>query len=125
MLNASPTPLIVTDGDLAANVASYARHLRAANLSPTTQRAYLGALRLLATFLHERGMPSDVASIRREHLEAFIEDQLARLRPASAANRYASLRPFFACEIGEPAGGVAARGGSVDGVVVLPRRRGR
>ncbi len=40
-------------------------------------------------------MPTDVAAIRREHLEAFIEDQLARLEPASAANRYASIRPFF------------------------------
>lgn len=32
MLNVSSTPLIVTDGDLAANVASYAPHLRAASL---------------------------------------------------------------------------------------------
>lgn len=96
VLNAFSTPPIVTDGDLAANVASYARHLRAANLSPQTRRAYLGALAQLALFLAERGMPTDVAVIRREHLEAFIEDQLARLRPASAANRYASIRPFFA-----------------------------
>jgi site-specific recombinase XerD len=28
-------------------------------------------------------------------VEAFIEDQLARVRPASAANRFASLRSFF------------------------------
>jgi hypothetical protein len=34
VLNVSSTPLMVTDGDLASNVASYARHLRAANLSP-------------------------------------------------------------------------------------------
>jgi len=40
-------------------------------------------------------MPTDVAAIRREHVEAFITDQLARLAPASAANRYSSLRPFF------------------------------
>ena len=96
VLNASSTPFMVTDGDLASNVASYARHLRAANLSPQTRRAYLGALTQLAAFLGERGMPTDVAAIRREHLEAFVEDQLARLRPASAANRYASMRPFFA-----------------------------
>ncbi len=55
---------------------SYARHLRAANLSPKTQRAYLDGLALLAAFLTSRGMPTDVAAIRREHLEAFIEDQL-------------------------------------------------
>ena len=96
MAIASSTPPIVTDGDLSANVASYARHLRAANLSPKTQRAYLDGLARLATFLVHRGMPTDVAAVRREHLESFIEDQLTRLRPASAANRYSSLRPFFA-----------------------------
>jgi site-specific recombinase XerD len=76
-------------------VASYARHLRAANLTPATQRAYLDALRQLAEFLARTGMPTDVAAITREHVEAFISDQLARLAPASAANRYSSLRPFF------------------------------
>lgn len=40
-------------------------------------------------------MPTDVAAITREHVEAFITDQLARLAPASAASRYSSLRPFF------------------------------
>ena len=82
------TPRIVTDGDLAANAASYARHLRAANLTPATQRAYLDGLTLLARFLTDAGMPTDVAAITREHVEAFITDQLARLAPASAANRY-------------------------------------
>ena len=85
MLNVSSTPPIVTDGNRAANVASYARHVRAANLSPKTQRAYLGAIGLLAACLHESGMPTDVAAIGSEHLE------LARLPPASAANRYVSF----------------------------------
>lgn len=95
MVTAPSTAHILTRGDLGANAASYARHLRAANLSPATQRSYLGALTEFARFLDAAGMPSDVASIRREHVEAFIEDQLARLKPSSAANRYASLRPFF------------------------------
>lgn len=95
MATVSPAAAILTDGDLAANAASYARHIRAANLSPKTQRAYLDALTRLSLFLTEHGMPTDVAAIRREHVEAFIEDQLARLKPASAANRFASLRPFF------------------------------
>lgn len=88
MVNPVSTPRIVTDGDLAANAASYARHLRAANLSPATQRSYLDALRLLADFLSARGMPTDVAAITREHVEGFINVQLARLKPASAANRF-------------------------------------
>ncbi len=40
-------------------------------------------------------MPRTVATIHREHVEAFIEDQLARLRPASAANRYRSIQQFW------------------------------
>jgi site-specific recombinase XerD len=86
---------MVTRGDLAVNATSFARHIRAANLSPATQRSYLAAVALLGDFLETAGMPTDVAAIRREHIEAFIENQLARLKPASAANRYASLRPFF------------------------------
>lgn len=39
--------------------------------------------------------PRTVAAVQREHLEAFIEDRLARLRPATAANRYRSLRQYF------------------------------
>ena len=95
MVNPASTPRIVADGDLAANVASFARHLRAANLTPATQRAYLTGLDLLARFLTDAGMPTDVAAIRREHVEALITDQLERLSPASAANRYSSVRPFF------------------------------
>ena len=95
MVTLVSTSPILTEGDLAANVASYARHLRAANLTAATQRSYLDALRLLAEFLTAQGMPTDVASITREHVEEFINDQLARLKPASAANRFSSLRPFF------------------------------
>jgi len=95
MQSAPSTPGMVTRGDLAANVTSFARHLRAANLSPATQRTYLASLERLLTFLESRGMPTDVAAIRREHLEAFMEDQLANWKPATAANRYSGIRPFF------------------------------
>jgi hypothetical protein len=43
-------------------------------------------------------MPRAVVNIRREHVEAFITDQLTRLRPASAANRFRSLQQFFAVQ---------------------------
>jgi site-specific recombinase XerD len=95
MQSAPSTPGMVTRGDLAANVTSFARHLRAANLSPATQRTYLASLDRLGTFLESLGMTTDVASIRREHLEAFMEDQLAHWKPATAANRYSGIRPFF------------------------------
>lgn len=92
----SPTAPIVTAGDLAVNARSFARHIRAANLSPATQRTYLASIARLAEFLESKGMPTDVANIRREHLEAFMEDQLANWKPATAANRYSGIRPFFA-----------------------------
>ena len=82
-------------GDIAANATSFARHLRAANKSPNTLRSYMEAVTQLDAYLAAKGMPGDVASIRREHVEAFIEDQLGKLRPASAANRYRSLQQFF------------------------------
>jgi site-specific recombinase XerD len=96
MQRATPTAPIVTRGDMTANVVSFGRHMRAANLSPATQRTYLAALDRLAAFLESRAMPTDVAAIRREHLEAFMEDQLANWKPATAANRYSGIRPFFA-----------------------------
>jgi site-specific recombinase XerD len=46
-------------------------------------------------------MPDTLATIRREHVEAFIEDLLARYKPATAANRYAGLRAFFAWAVEE------------------------
>jgi site-specific recombinase XerD len=93
--SASPTVPIVPTGDLAANVASFRRHLRARNLSPATVRTYLASLDRLAGFLSGQGMPTEVANIKREHLEAFVEDQLAHWKPTTAANRYSGIRPFF------------------------------
>ncbi len=55
----------------------------------------MAAIRHLDDFLTAHGMPRDVATMRREHIGAFIEDQLTRLRPASAANRYRSIQQLF------------------------------
>ena len=97
------TASIQLGGDLAVNRTSFARHLRAANLTPATVTTYLASLDRFADFLAAQGMPQDVAAIRREHVEAFIEDQLARWRPATALNRYSGLQAFFrwATEEGE------------------------
>jgi len=48
-------------------------------------------------------MPSDVADIRREHVESFIADLLLKWKPATANNRYRGLQSFFkwALEEGE------------------------
>lgn len=91
---ASTTAPIVV-GELRPLIDSWRRHLRAKNLAATTIRSYEDAGVQLATFLAERGMPTAVAKIRREHVESFIEDQLGRWRPATAANRYRSLQQLF------------------------------
>lgn len=82
-------------GDLPANARGFGLHLAAANKSANTIKAYREAVEQFDRFLADKGMPRDVAGIHREHVEAFILDQLARLRPASAANRYRSLQQFF------------------------------
>jgi site-specific recombinase XerD len=88
-------PIIVSDGDLAVNARSFARSIRAENLSPNTETAYLQAVARFADFLHDKGMPQDVAHIKREYIEAFIEDRLAHFKPATANHSYRGLRRFF------------------------------
>jgi site-specific recombinase XerD len=82
-------------GELTPLLASWRLHLEAANLSARTIRAYTDDSALFARFLAERGMPTAVADIHREHVEAFIVAQLERTAPASAATRYRSLQQFF------------------------------
>ncbi len=89
------SPPIQAQGDIAVNIQSFARHLRAENLSPLTVQTYREAARQLALFLAEKGMPQDVAKIKREHVEGYISHVLDMRRPATAANRFRSLQQFF------------------------------
>ena len=89
------TDIPVSVGDLTTLVPSFERSLRAANKSPKTVKGYGEAARQLLTFLSERGMPTDVARIRREHVEAYLEDVLSHWRPATANNRYRALAQLF------------------------------
>ena len=90
-------------GDLCVNIDSFELHIRAENLSPATLVAYSGAARQFHSYLVDHGMPSDVADIRREHVESFIADLLLKWKPATANNRYRGLQSFFkwAAEEGE------------------------
>jgi len=65
-------------GELTVLLPSWRLHLEASNLSPRTIRAYTDDGALLAAFLARQGMPTAAASIRREHVEAFIAAELAR-----------------------------------------------
>ncbi len=82
-------------GDLAGLIPDFERSLRAANKSPTTLKVYGDAARSLLEFLVAHGLPTNAAKVRREHIETFIEDQLAKWRPATANQRYRSLVQFW------------------------------
>jgi len=89
------TDIPASVGDLATLVPSSEWSLRAANKSPKTVKGYGEAARQLLAFLGERGMPTEIAKVRREHVEAYIEDVLAHWRPATANNRYRALAQLF------------------------------
>ena len=88
--------------DLADAVGSFTRHLRAENLAASTVTTYVKALNQLNSFLVQQGMPTDVAAIRREHVEAFLVALSdSGNRPATVANRYRSLQQVFRWLAGE------------------------
>lgn len=69
--------------------------LRAANKSPNTVSVYTTAVRQLADYLVANGMPTAAASIRREHVEAFLADLLATRSASTAKTRHGGLHVFF------------------------------
>jgi Phage integrase, N-terminal SAM-like domain len=71
-------------GDLERMVTSFRRHLRAENKADQTITAYTYAPLQLAAFLDDRGMPTDVAGIHREHIESFLEDLPTKRSAATA-----------------------------------------
>ena len=74
-------------GDLARLVDSWMLSLQSRRLSPKTMTLYSEAARLFTEYLHRQGMPSQAASIRREHVEAFLVYQMTRLTPATVRSR--------------------------------------
>ena len=82
-------------GDVTTLALSWRRTLAAENKSPATLDTYLRTVRLFVQFLAERGMPRDIEAIRREHCEAFVQDQLDRHSASTANTRYRSLQRFF------------------------------
>lgn len=69
--------------------------LRARRRSPKTIKSYCDSAKLLATFLGDKGMPTELTNVTREHVEAFIIDQLDRWSPSTAATRFRCLQQFF------------------------------
>jgi site-specific recombinase XerD len=89
--------------DLLTLAASWRRSLAARRSSPRTIATYTTAVEQLAAFLAAAGMPTRVANVRREHVEAWVTDLLARRAPSTAHNRFRGAQAFFgwALEEGE------------------------
>ena len=74
---------------------SFILSLRAKNAAQRTIEGYSEAVRQLGAFLEGKGMPLALQSIRREHVETFIAELLAKWKPAIASNRYRGLMQYF------------------------------
>ena len=85
-----------TAGGIAALLPSWRRSLAARRVSPRTIATYRTSAEQLAAYLAAKGMPATLASVRREHVEAFIADLLATKAPATAHNRFRGCQAFFA-----------------------------
>jgi len=88
----------VTDtsvNDITSLQRDFERSQRAARRSPRTIGTYREGISQLAAFLERAGMPTAVGAIRREHVEAFMEDLNSRTKPATASNRFRALQQFF------------------------------
>lgn len=81
--------------DIPALLPSWQRSLRAARRSPRTIQSYTEAAEQFGDFLVRLGMPTEVAHIRRDHIEAFIEDLDRRFKPATVGVRFRSLQQLF------------------------------
>jgi site-specific recombinase XerD len=103
MPDAQPGPLggPFPRGHLLALNRSFRRTLEGENKSPRTIEAYTDAVRLLATYGQAHGHPLLADELHREHIKAFIADQLSRWKPATAHNRYRGLHAFFKWAVAE------------------------
>lgn len=88
-------------GSLASYIGSFERHLRVRNRSPKTIESYVETANQFTRFVTDRGMPAQAASLRREHVEAYIEYLQVWAAPATVAGRHRSLRQFFTYLVGE------------------------
>jgi site-specific recombinase XerD len=89
-----------TPNDISELESEFKIMLQATNRSPRTIGAYMAGVDALRAFLVERGMPTTVDAVAREHIEAayaaWIEGGYAA---ASVKNRHDGVRQFFAwCE---------------------------
>lgn len=88
---------------MADNIRSFRRHVAAGNLRPRTIELYVAAATRLCEYLARQGMPTDIAHVKREHVEAYMVERLELVSASYSAMDYRSLQQFFrwAVEAGE------------------------
>jgi site-specific recombinase XerD len=74
---------------------SFERALKASNRAPRTISIYTGVVRRFSEFLSERGMPTNVEAIAREHVESWIVHLVETRSANTAATAFRSLKVFF------------------------------
>jgi site-specific recombinase XerC len=82
-------------GDLGSFIDEWTQALRSEGKSQRTVEKYLESMVQFIVFLRQHGMPEQVGSIRREHVEAFIVDLIERHSKGTAVTRFQSLRQMF------------------------------
>jgi site-specific recombinase XerC len=101
-VQAAPPALAGTT--ILAELGSYANSLQAEGKSRATVSLWVGAAKALHTFLADNGMPTDVAAIRREHIESWLVSLHERgSKPSTVNNRFRSVQPLWKWlkEVGE------------------------
>lgn len=86
------TSTLPTLGDL---IDSFERHLKAERKAKKTVEAYTDSARKLVAYLKAQGMPTEPAAVTRDHLEAFIVDELERKKASTVAAYFRCLQQFF------------------------------
>lgn len=81
----------VPDEENRSLLRSFERTLRQANRSPRTIQSYRESAELLAAFCGDRPF----TELSRDEIGGFIDDQLARYKPTTAAVRFRALRRFY------------------------------
>ena len=82
-------------GNIEAMRTSFLRHLRAENKAPRTIQTYDEAVGQLSAFLVAHKFPTDVAKIKKEHIESYVGGLVQIWKPSTAQNRFKSLQQFF------------------------------
>src|SRR5581483_10660490 len=80
---------------LGVHIGLWERSLRAANRSAKTVQVYLESVRRQERFLQASSLPTAPGTLRREHIEVWIEDFPGRCKPATASVRFRSVQQFF------------------------------